>query len=212
MKKIFLAAILVTLTAFSASAEKKTFTREYTYHATDYDSKASARGKAMSEVKSAILDDIGVYMESYAALIKNANTPAVLTFFKNELRSTSTGVGEPVVVNESWNGSEYYLKASITMDPDNLVRHLTKVVEHRASDAVLDSLTMVLTNAQTSYMEQNQKVKDLSLQVDSQLQKIYTQEDELKRLNRQVDSLSKVSTSINKHKEEANAKIAELQK
>ena len=54
MKKIFLAAILVTLTAFSASAEKKTFTREYTYHATDYDSKASARGKAMSEVKSAI--------------------------------------------------------------------------------------------------------------------------------------------------------------
>ena len=212
MKKIFLAAILVTLTAFSASAEKKTFTREYTYHATDYDSKASARGKAMSEVKSAILDDIGVYMESYAALIKNANTPAVLTFFKDELRSTSTGVGDPVVVNESWNGSEYYLKASITMDPDDLVRHLTKVVEHRASDAVLDSLTMVLTNAQTSYMEQNQKVKDLSLQVDSQLQKIYTQEDELKRLNRQVDSLSKVSTSINKQKEEANAKIAELQK
>ena len=212
MKKIFLAAILVTLTAFSASAEKKTFTREYTYHATDYDSKASARGKAMSEVKSAILDDIGVYMESYAALIKNANTPAVLTFFKDELRSTSTSVGEPVVVDESWNGSEYYLKASITMDPDDLVRHLTKVVEHRASDAVLDSLTMVLTNAQTSYMEQNQKVKDLSLQVDSQLQKIYAQEDEIKRLNRQVDSLSKVSTSINKQKEEANAKIAELQK
>ena len=212
MKKIFLAVILVTLTAFSSNAEKKTFTREYTYHATDYDSKASARGKAMSEVKSAILDDIGVYMESYAALIKNANTPAVLTFFKDELRSTSTGVGEPVVVNESWNGSEYYLKASITMDPDDLVRHLTKVVEHRASDAVLDSLTMVLTNAQASYMEQNQKVKDLSLQVDSQLQKIYTQEDEIKRLNRQVDSLSKVSTSINKQKEEANAKIAELQK
>ena len=212
MKKIFITVLLVALTAFSASAEKKTFTREYTYHATDYDSKASARGKAMSEVKSAILDDIGVYMESYAALIKNANTPAVLTFFKNELRSTSTGVGEPVVVNESWNGSEYYLKASITMDPDDLVRHLTKVVEHRASDAVLDSLTMVLTNAQTSYMEQNQKVKDLSLQVDSQLQKIYTQEDEIKRLNRQVDSLSKVSTSINKQKEEANAKIAELQK
>ena len=212
MKKIFITVLLVALTAFSASAEKKTFTREYTYHATDYDSKASARGKAMSEVKSAILDDFGVYMESYAALIKNANTPAVLTFFKNELRSTSTGVGEPVVVNESWNGSEYYLKASITMDPDDLVRHLTKVVEHRASDAVLDSLTMVLTNAQASYMEQNQKVKDLSLQVDSQLQKIYTQEDEIKRLNRQVDSLSKVSTSINKQKEEANAKIAELQK
>jgi len=212
MKKIIITIILVAFTAISANAEKKTFTREYTYHATDYDSKASARGKAMSEVKAAILDDIGVYMESYAALIKNANTPAVLTFFKDELRSTSTGVGEPVVVDESWNGSEYYLKASITMDPDDLVRHLTKVVEHRASDAVLDSLTMVLTNAQASYMEQNQKVKDLSLQVDSQLQKIYTQEDELKRLNRQVDSLSKVSATINKQKEEANAKIAELQK
>ena len=212
MKKIIILALAVMFTHVAAFAEKQTFIKDYTYHATEYDSKVSARSKAIAEVKAALLDDIGIYMESYASLIKDANSSAILTFFKDELRSTQNGIGEPVVIEESWNGNEYYIKASVTMDPDSLIRSLTKVIEHRASDAALDSLAMVLTNTQSSYIEQNQKVKELSLQVDAQQNKLYTQEDELKRLNKQLDSLNRVAEAINRQKEEANAKIAELQK
>lgn len=48
----------------SALAETKTFQREYTYQASEADSKLSARAIALEQVKRLLLEELGTYLES----------------------------------------------------------------------------------------------------------------------------------------------------
>ena len=45
-------------------AEEKTFIREYTYRASDYDSKVKSRENALAQVKLLLLEEIAVFIKS----------------------------------------------------------------------------------------------------------------------------------------------------
>ena len=55
---------LFLLLSSIASAETKTFIKEYTYMASDIDSKVSSRAIAMELVKRALLEQLGIYLIS----------------------------------------------------------------------------------------------------------------------------------------------------
>ena len=46
------------------SAESKTFIKEYTYQASEYDSKVTCRTLALEQVKRLLLEEVGTYLES----------------------------------------------------------------------------------------------------------------------------------------------------
>ena len=50
--------------AGSLFAAEKTFVREYTYQASDYDSKVTSRANALEQVKRILLEEVSVYMQS----------------------------------------------------------------------------------------------------------------------------------------------------
>ena len=54
---------LIILFAFSF-AEEKTFIREYTYQASDYDSKVTSRANSLEQVKRLLLEEVSVFMKS----------------------------------------------------------------------------------------------------------------------------------------------------
>ena len=62
MKRLWL--ILFLLLSSSLFADEKTFVREYTYKASDYDSKVTSRANALEQVKRLLLEEISVYMQS----------------------------------------------------------------------------------------------------------------------------------------------------
>ena len=45
-------------------AETKTFIKEYTYQASEYDSKVTCRTLALAQVKRLLLEELGTYLES----------------------------------------------------------------------------------------------------------------------------------------------------
>ena len=45
-------------------ATDKTFVREYTYQASDYDSKVTSRANALEQVKRLLLEEVSVFMKS----------------------------------------------------------------------------------------------------------------------------------------------------
>jgi hypothetical protein len=49
------------LSGLSVSVYAKTFEREYTYRASEADSKITSRAIALNQVKTALLEEIGVY-------------------------------------------------------------------------------------------------------------------------------------------------------
>ena len=65
MKKILLTAAIILAAVVCGNAESRTFVREYYYQAGESDSKITSRTKALTEVKRLLLEEIGVYLESY---------------------------------------------------------------------------------------------------------------------------------------------------
>jgi tetratricopeptide (TPR) repeat protein len=108
-------ALYLLLIAISAFAENKTFFKEYTYMASDIDSKVSSRAIALEQVKRDLLEQLGTYLISETE-VKNYQMT------KDQITTLTAGIVSAEVVDEKWDGRTYYLKAMITADPKEVAR------------------------------------------------------------------------------------------
>lgn len=120
-KTIYFIIALLAFTSFSpVHAELRTFTREYTYQASEIDSKVSCRTIALEQVKRLLLEEIGTYIESH-------------TEFKNqyieidEIKTLTAGVVRAVLTDEKWDGKIYWLKAKIEADPQEVLKAVESI-------------------------------------------------------------------------------------
>ncbi len=96
-----------------ADAGLKTFIKEYTYHAGEIDSKVSSRVNALIEVKRILLEEIGTYLTS-RTVVENAQVA------KDEISILTAGIVKTRIEKETWDGKQYWLKAEIQVDPDDV--------------------------------------------------------------------------------------------
>lgn len=201
MKKIATFLFLAILT-FVVNAENRSFIRTYTYQASETDSKISARAKAVNEVKRLLLEELGVYMESYTNyIVEDKNGAVTKDFFQNEIKSMSAGVTETKILEENWNGEEYFVKAEIVADPTDVARKINATLEKRRADVVIDSLQTMLANTQNISVQKNAEIADLQAKFDAKNAEVLQQTKKVNELNRQLSELkTKLETS---QKEEA---------
>jgi tetratricopeptide (TPR) repeat protein len=119
--------IILYLTCFSLffaaailHAETKTFIREYTYKAGEIDSKISCRAIALEQLKRLLLEELGTYVES-VTVVRNYQIA------KDEITTLTAGIVQTTILEENWNGKEYWLKAKITADPDDVASSIEKL-------------------------------------------------------------------------------------
>lgn len=103
---IFLFLLLAANVAFGGFIA---FEREYTYQASEADSKLSCRTIALEQVKRLLLEELGTYLEGQTE-IKNYQ----LT--KDQIVVLTAGIVRSEIINEKWDGKTYYLKAKIAAD------------------------------------------------------------------------------------------------
>ena len=131
MKKyiLFLIAFHLLLSFNSASAEIKTFVKEYTYQASDLDSRNSCRAIATEQLKRALLEELGTYVQSKTVVKDNL-------LDKDEITTLTAGVVQVVVMDEKWDGKAYWLKAQLKADPDEVAVSIDKLKndEHLLQD------------------------------------------------------------------------------
>lgn len=122
MKKIIpVITALLLFTSFSpAHAELKTFIKEYTYQASELDSKLSSRTIALTQVKKLLLEELGTYLISESAVKDFELT-------KDQVSSLTAGIVLTVIIDEKWDGKTYFLKAKISTDTDELIRSINNV-------------------------------------------------------------------------------------
>ena len=109
--------IILILYPYYVNAEIKIFTKEYTYEASELDSKVTSRFNALEQVKRMLLEEIGVFLSSHTKVV-NAE------LVDDEITSITAGVVSAVVVDEKWDGRKYWLKAKIEADPDVVKRSI----------------------------------------------------------------------------------------
>ena len=134
-----------------ASAELKTFTKEYTHQASDLDSKISSRAIALEQAKRLLLEEIGTYLISETEVKDFQLT-------KDKITTLAAGIVQAQILTEKWDGKTYYLKAKMTISP----QEVTKVFEGLRENN-----------------QKNRELEEMKKKVDQALQKIKQLQDEL---------------------------------
>ena len=133
IKKYLIPIIFLSLLVFSSlvSAETKTIVKEYSYQASEYDSKVSCRALALEQVKRLLLEELGTYLESDTE-VKNFH----LT--KDEIVILTAGIVSAEIIDESWDGKTYYLKAMIGADPKEVIKSIDLLRQDRQKTKELE--------------------------------------------------------------------------
>jgi len=170
MKRSFpaaLAAVVFLCSVTFSLAAIKTFVREYTYEAGEFDSKATCRTIAMEQVKRQILEELGTYVES-TTVVKDMQVN------RDDIRTMTAGVVQTTVMDETWDGRAYWLKAQVKADPDEVAASIEKM---RKDDQLMKDLEQ--SRLETSLaMDEIQQLKDKLAKAEGdnkQVQEQYTE-------------------------------------
>jgi tetratricopeptide (TPR) repeat protein len=107
-----------------AFAENKTFIKEYSYLASEDDSRNSSRVIALREVKRLLLEELGTYLES-ETVVKN------FQLTRDRITTLTAGIIQAKIVEEKWDGRIYWLKAKMVADSDKVVQTINELRKDR---------------------------------------------------------------------------------
>lgn len=124
MKKI---GIVLFCSVLSIWAGLKEYVREYTYYASDYDSKVIARTNALEQVKVLLLEEMSKFIISHEQMTTNGSSEN----YNEDITTYVAGITETHIIDERWNGSSYWVKARISVDPDDVKERLDKVMNNK---------------------------------------------------------------------------------
>ena len=110
-----LSILMVLLSPDLSIAKQVTFEREYTYQASEADSKLSSRAIALEQVKRLLLEELGTYLESRTEVRDFKLT-------KDQIITLTAGIVRTEIAKETWDGKTYWLKARIEADPDEVIK------------------------------------------------------------------------------------------
>ena len=125
MKLIFI--IITTLLSSNALSEIIEFTREYTYSASENDSKVSARNAAMQQLQSLVIQEVGVQVKSTFTNTETLSGEQFSRDIQANYATFSQALTKTTILKESWNGEEFFLKANIIVDTESLLKQLQTI-------------------------------------------------------------------------------------
>ena len=135
----------------SVFAQTKTFIREYSYQASDYDSKVTARVNALEEVKRLLLEEVAVFIKSEFEMSEwEKQIGAEIEsgeFTEKRLISITAGITQTEILEEKWTGVEYWLKARITIDPDEMKKQLDLILQDKEKTKELEKTRQMADDA-----------------------------------------------------------------
>src|SRR5208283_5252357 len=114
-----------------AFAETKMFIKEYTYQASEIDSKVSSRAIALEQVKRLLLEEMGTYLISETEVKNYQLTKDIVT-------TLSAGIVRTEILNEMWNGDKYYLKARVFVDNTETIMAIERFYKDKGKSKELE--------------------------------------------------------------------------
>lgn len=142
-------ALLVLAAPADAFGEMKTLVREYTYEASELDSKVTCRAIALERVKQQLLEEMGAYVES-STVVKDSQID------RDEVKVMTAGVVYTTVLDEKWDGKAYWIRARVSADPADVAASIEKMRKDEQLVRELEEARLEAAQA----MEEVQALKD----------------------------------------------------
>lgn len=208
MKLKHLLFLLSLSSTVCVCGQSKTFVRDYTYRASDSDSKISSRQKALKEVKAFLIEELGTYVESYVNYeVEELNGKMTKDFFTNEIKTFSAGSVETKILEEEWDGYNYYIRAEITADPDEVLRRINETLSVRKKSLVIDSLKALLKYSDIELTNRVYELEELESKLDSTNNQLSTQIASYNQAKNKLETLKTQLAQYQKEEQEVKDEI-----
>lgn len=125
--------LFVLFVPYFSFAETKTFIKEYTYQASEDDSRNSSRAIALREAKRLLLEELGTYLESVTEVQNFQLT-------KDQIFTLTAGIVQTEIVDEKWDGHSYWLRARIAADSTEVIKNIDVLRNDRAKTKELEEV------------------------------------------------------------------------
>ena len=125
--------LIFIISAGFVFAEIKSLVKEYTYQASELDSKTTCRAIALEQVKRELLEELGTYVES-TTVVQDYQIE------KDEIKTLSAGVVQTKILDEKWDGKSFWLKAEVSADPEEVAASIEKLKnDQKLADELAES-------------------------------------------------------------------------
>jgi tetratricopeptide (TPR) repeat protein len=163
--------IIFLILSLDLISQEKTFVREYTYNAGEMDSKLSSRAIAVNQLRMLLLQEVGVYIESEQLLKTYEANGKFTQDFIEKISTLTAGITKLEVIDETWNGEIFWMKASITIDEKGLTESLDQLIKDRSKvkeleetkaqlEKVKEELNVLRKDSKSENPEQNDLTKN----------------------------------------------------
>lgn len=116
------------------SDEDQVIIKEYSYTASEDDSKNSAREKAIQQIKILINEEIGTHIESSLQVQTLNNNGLITKNIEKIIKTFSVGTSKVKILEDQWNGVTYYVRASVTINVTNTLNQLKEALKSPTKD------------------------------------------------------------------------------
>jgi len=154
IKSIF---ILVLLLSPISNINADTFIREYTYNASEADSKLTCRTIALDQVKLLLLQELGTRIQHIIEIERDNKGNSIA---KEDISSLSAGFTTVDILEEKWNGEIYYLKAKLQADPKEVLNSIETTSNiHRSFQRKTKENELRLRQARNTILELRKRLE-----------------------------------------------------
>ena len=119
------------MTSLAATQE---YIRDYNYSASRFDSEYTSRIRAIDGVKQKLLNELGTYVASVIEI--NIDSFGNVHMSK-DVKTLTAGILSLIVLQEKWNRVNFYLKAKMQADPDEVLRSIKELQKNQELESAL---------------------------------------------------------------------------
>lgn len=148
MKVINAMTVMGLLGLFVITVEAKPieYVRDYRYQTQLYDTRDTARVQALDGVRHVLVQELGTYVQS---VIKIKQDQLGNSYMSNDIVTLSAGIVAMNVLQEEWNKVDYYVKAKMHADPDEVVETVKALHTNHELEDMLRTSQLELENTRS---------------------------------------------------------------
>jgi hypothetical protein len=182
--------IMLCVSIFSVtSVQAETYIREYTYFASEADSKITSRINALDQVKVILLQEIGTHIQQQIRITKDSSGLMVAT---EDIEALTAGLTKVKILDEKWTGETFFIKAEIEADTEQVLKSLEDLKTQKNIE-LLKILEKSKEN-QLKLKEARKEIKNLRTQLAGSNSK--TEKEKLiSRYKKQIEKINPYSVS-----------------
>ncbi len=195
----------------SPSDKSKVFIREYTYRAGDDDSKNTSRKKAISQLKSILSEEVGTHIESSLNMETTSRNGVSNKYVSSEINSLSASITKLKIIDEKWNGTTYYIKASVKIDEEQTMMLLIEAIKAKSSEKDIKRLNKILKEQNSNLDKSYNKVQALQKKLILQEVKNQASKNELADTKALLNKLQREKQKYDREIVEQKSEITKIQ-